>query len=198
MDKLFNIQLFADEPAADTNTDVETPEKDNKPGTNTETPAERKYTDDDVDKLINKKFAEWQKQQEKKVSEAERLSKMTAEEKAAEKFKVLEEKLKAYETAAARAEMTKQARAMLQDKGIVVGDELLANLIAEDADNTKASVESFISLFNSAVENAVKNALKGAAPKAGSAPAGMTKEQILSITNRAERQRLMKENAHLF
>jgi hypothetical protein len=191
---LFNLQMFAEE----TETAApETPEKqDNKPEANGG--AEAKYTDADLDRIINQKFAAWQKQQEKKVSEAERLSKMTAEEKAAERVKALEDKLKGYEVAAARADMTKQARAMLQDKNIVVGDELLANLISDDADTTKASVESFISMFNSAVEKAVKEALKGETPKAGGAPSGMTKEQILAIPNRAERQRLMKEHKELF
>jgi hypothetical protein len=157
-----------------------------------------KYSDADLDKIINSKFAAWQKQQEKKVSEAERLSKMTAEEKAAEELKAIRAELDGYKTAAARAEMMKQGRAMLQDKNIVVGDELLANLIAEDAEDTKAAVESFISMFNAAVEKAVKEALKGEPPKAGSAPTGMTKEQILAIPNRAERQRLMKEHKDLF
>lgn len=204
MDKLFNIQLFAEE-AADNNPAAETPENNsNKPGMNTEA-AEKKYTDDDVDKLINKKFAEWQKQQEKKTekdkaeaAEAARLAQMTAEEKAAERIRVLEEKLAAADREKEFTAMAKQARAMLQDKGLNVGDELLANLISKDAEGTKAAAENFITLFNAAKDQAVKDALKGAAPKAGSAPAGMTKEQILAVQNRAERQRLMKENAHLF
>lgn len=199
MDKLFNIQLFADEPAAESPA-AETPENDNKPGMNTEA-AEKKYTDEDVDKLINKKFAEWQKQQDKnkaKDAEAARLAQMTAEEKANERIRQLEERLAAADREKAVTAMTKQARAMLQDKGLNVGDELLANLIADDAEGTKAAVENFITLFNAAKDQAVKDALKGAAPKAGSAPAGMTKEQIMAVTNRAERQRLMKENAHLF
>lgn len=161
-----------------------------------QTPA-AKYTDADVNEILNKKFAEWQKKHEKKVSEAERLSKMTAEEKAAEKLKELEAKIHGYEKAAARAEMGKQARAMLQDKNIVVGDELLSNLIAEDADTTKAAVESFISLFSAAVEKAVKEKVKGTTPKTGTS-GGITKEQILAVTNRAERQRLMQEHMDLF
>lgn len=194
---LLNLQLFADE--ADSG-EAETPEntenqtkeqeQDNK--------ATPKYTDADVDRLISQKFAEWQKKQERKVSEAERLGKMTAEEKTAERMKALEDKLHGYEVAAARAEMTKQARAMLQDKGVHVGDELLANLIAEDAEGTKASVESFLTLFNNAVERAVKERMKGETPKAGSASTGMTKEQILAVKNRAERQRLISENMNLF
>lgn len=199
MDKLFNIQLFAEEPA-EPGAEPKTPEKEvTEPGANDRNVP--KYTDEDVDKLINKKFADWHKQQEKskaKDAEAARLAQMTAEEKANERIRQLEERLAAADREKAVTAMTKQARAMLQDKGLNVSDELLANLIAEDAEGTKAAVESFITLFNAAKDQAVKDALKGAAPKAGSAPAGMTKEQILAVTNRAERQRLMKENAHLF
>lgn len=199
MEKLFNIQLFAEaeeqpgEPAGGTE------KQHNEPGADPR--ATPKYTDEDVDRLINKKFAEWQKQQEKdkkKDEEAARLAKMTAEEKANERIRMLEEKLAAADREKAVTAMAKQARAMLQDKGLNIGDELLANLIAEDAETTKAAVESFITLFTAARDQAVKDALKGATPKAGGAPAGMTKEQILAVTNRAERQRLIKENIHLF
>ena len=198
---LFDLQMFAEDPAS-AGTAPGTAEKDDTKGAAADTgkdpEKEAKYTDADIDRIINKKFAEWQKQQDKKVSEAERLSKMSAEEKANERIKQLEERLAAADKEKAVAAMAKQARAMLQDKNIVVGDELLANLIADDAETTKASVENFISLFNSAVDKAVKEALKGESPKAGSAPSGMTKEQILAIPNRAERQRLMKEHKDLF
>lgn len=195
--RLFDLQMFAED--ADTSGAAETPETatevTKEPDENKAAP---KYTDDDVDRLINKKFAEWQKAQEKKTTEAERLGRMTAEEKANERIKAMEDKLREYETNAARTEMTKQARAILQDKGINVSDALLANLVADDADATKASVEAFVSLFQSAVEKAVKDAVKGETPKTGAATTGITKEQIMAVTNRAERQRLISENMHLF
>lgn len=198
---LFDLQLFAEDAPTTIGADgaADTPEK---PTTQTKEPDEPKavpkYTDDDVDRLIERKFAEWQKKQEKKTTEAERLGRMTAEEKANERIKAMEDKLREYETNAARTEMTKQARAILQDKGINVGDALLSNLIADDADATKASVEAFVSLFQSAVEKAVKDAVKGETPKTGSGNTGITKEQIMAVTNRAERQRLISENMHLF
>ena len=196
--KWFDLQLFAEAEAAAEQPEAETPENNN----NDEKPEEKakpqaKYTDDDVDKILNQKFAKWQKEQEKKTSEAERLGKMTAEEKANERIKVLEEKLAAAELKESRAAMTKQARAILQDKNINVSDELLANLVAEDADSTKASVESFITLFNAEVEKKVKEAYKGETPRKGGT-ATLTKEQILAVTNRSERQRLINENMHLF
>lgn len=192
--RILDLQMFADGDGGE----VETPENtdtDKEPGA---PKAEPKYTDADLDRIINQKFAAWQKQQEKKVSEAERLSKMTAEEKANERIKQLEERLAAADKEKAVAAMSRQARAILAEKNINVNDELLANLVADDADATKANCENFISLFNAAVEKAVKDALKGESPKAGSAPAGMTKEQILAIPNRAERQRMMKEHKDLF
>ncbi len=197
--RFLDLQMFADDGdggGADPNGSADGGADGGNPGTEPKG-GEAKYTDADLDRIINQKFAAWQKQQEKKVSEAERLSKMTAEEKAAEKLKSLEEKIKGYEAAAARTEMTKQARAMLADKNINAGDELLANLIAEDAESTKAAVESFISLFTAAVEKAVKEKVKGDTPKAGTST-GLTKEQILAIPNRAERQKLMKEHKDLF
>lgn len=208
MDKknLFDLQLFADDPASAPGTAG----KADGDGAAADTGKESdrtvpKYSEDDVDKLLSGKFAEWAKKRDKErvkeeeaAKEAARLAQMTAEEKANERIRQLEERLAAADKEKAVTAMTKQARAMLQDKNIVVGDELLANLIADDAETTKASVESFISLFNAAVDNAVKEALKGNSPKAGSAPTGLTKEQILAIPNRAERQRLMKEHKDLF
>ena len=198
MNTLFDLQLFAGDSAA------EIPEAGNEreAGAEQEAPeekkAEPKYTDADIDRIIGQKFAEWQKKQDKKVSEAERLGKMTAEEKTAERIKTLEDKLHGYETEAARAEMCKQARAMLQDKNVHVDDALVVNLIAEDAEGTKAAVDSFLSAFTSAVERAVKEALKGEPPRAGGDAGHLTKAQILAVKNRAERQRLISENMNLF
>ena len=193
--KLFDLQMFAED-GDNGGDDADTPEKQpNQPGNDPKPAA--KYTDEDVDRILNKKFAEWQKNQEKKVSEAERLSKMTAEEKANERIKQLEERLAAADREKAVAAMSRQARAILSEKNINVNDELLANLVADDADATKANCENFISLFNSAVEKAVKERVKGDTPKTGTS-SGMTKEQILAIPNRAERQRMMKEHKELF
>lgn len=193
--KLFDLQMFAED-GDNGGADADTPEKQpNQPGNDPKPAA--KYTDEDVDRILNKKFAEWQKNQEKKVSEAERLSKMTAEEKANERIKQLEERLAAADREKAVAAMSRQARAILSEKNINVNDELLANLVADDADATKANCENFISLFNAAVEKAVKERVKGDTPKTGTS-SGLTKEQILAIPNRAERQRMMKEHKDLF
>ena len=96
-------------------------------------------------------------------------------------------------------EMAKTARKMLADEEINIPDELLGHLVSENAEDTKTAVEAFAKMYKAAVQAAVKDALKGNPPKAGSGGKGnMTKDQILAITNPAERQRLIAENMELF
>lgn len=190
-----NLQMFADDPEPNPEPGNPAPEPAPEPK-----PGEKKYTDEDVDNIINRKFAEWEKKQQKaleKKSEAEKLKEMNAQQKADYEREQLEKKVEELMKKEALSQMSRSARGMLQEKGINVSDQLLSMLISEDADTTKASVDSFISLFQAEVGKAVKEALKGETPKTGGA-SGMTKEQIMAVTNRAERQRLIKENINLF
>ena len=202
--KRFDLQMFADgDPAPGTagKVDGDGAAADTGNGNDRTVP---KYSEDDVDKLLSGKFAEWAKKRDKErakeeeaAREAARLAQMTEAEKSAERIKQLEERLAAADKEKAIAAMTKQARAILSDKNIHVDDALLANLISEDADSTKAAVESFVKLFLAEVEKAVKEKVKGEPPKTGTS-SGLTREQIEAIPNRAERQRMMAQNAHLW
>lgn len=124
---------------------------------------------------------------------------MTKEEKAEYKASKLEKELEELKRQNARSDMAKTARKMLADEEINIPDELLVNLVAEDADGTKKAVEAFSKMYKGAVQAAVKEALKGNSPKAGTGGKGtMTKEQILAVKNPTERQRLIAENLELF
>lgn len=184
------LQLFAEEGGEGGEGGTPAPQQ------NEQKPA-AKYTDADLDRIISKKFAEWKQSEEKKVTEAERLAKMSAEEKANEHVKSLEQRVLEFEQREAKNEMMRQARAILSEHNINASDAILANLVADDADTTKAAVESFAKEFEAAVENAVKAKLKSETPRTGTS-SGLTREQIMNIQNRSERQRLIKENMHLF
>lgn len=199
-----NLQLFAEatgtdseEGGADDSSSGESkpPEKSKESDNNSKSSA--KYTDEDVDKMFDRKFAELMKKHQKEMDEARRLAEMNAQEKAEYENNKLKEQVQELMKKEARSEMSKVARAMLSEKGINVNDNLLGALISDDADKTKKSVENFITLFQDAVNKAVKDALKGEPPKTGTT-SGLTKEQIMKVTNRAERQRLIKENMNLF
>ena len=158
----------------------------------------KKYTDADVDEIINKKFAKWQKEQEKKISEAEKLAGMNAQEKAEHERDKLQKELDELKRANSIAEMEKTARTMLRDDGVNVPDEVVSSLIADDADSTKTKVEAFSKAFKEAVQTAVKDALKGKAPATGKGGSTLTKADILKIANRAERQKAIAEHIELF
>lgn len=158
-----------------------------------------KYTDEDVDKLISQKVAEWKKKEQKAVDEAKKLAEMNAQQKAEYERDQFKKQLEQYQERESLAEMTKTARKMLSDEEINVPDELLDRLVSTDAEQTKVAVDSFTKLFKESVQNTVKDALKGNAPKAGTGgKSTVTKEQILGIKDRAERQRMITEHINLF
>lgn len=158
----------------------------------------KKYSDAEVDEIINKKFAKWQKEQERKISEAEKLAGMNAQEKAEHERDTLQKELDELKRANSIAEMEKTARTMLHDDGVNVPDEVVSSLIADDADSTKSKVEAFSKAFKEAVQTAVKDALKGKAPATGKGGSTLTKADILKIANRAERQKAIAEHIDLF
>ena len=110
----------------------------------------------------------------------------------------LRKEIDGYKKEKAIGAMTKVARGILNDSKIVVNDELLGNLVAEDAETTKANVENFVKNFNDAVQKAVAEALRGKTPRLKDGSKELTKEDILKIKNRSERQKAMAEHPELF
>ena len=159
---------------------------------------EKKYSDEDLNAILDKRFARWKADQEKEKAEAKRLAEMNAQERAeAERDKVQKE-LDELKAKNAIAEMTNEARKMCAEHDINVGDDLLSVLVNKDADKTKKAVDAFVKMFESEVEKAVKEKLKGNGPKRGGSNKGVTRESILNITDPMERQRMIAENMDLF
>lgn len=188
-----NLQLFADDVEdSDDNDNKDTSEKEEKKE------PEKKYSDEDLDRIISKKFAKWKQDQEKAVDEAKKLADMNAQEKAEYERDKIRKELDELKNEKVLNEMSKTARKMLSDEGINISDDLLANLVTTDAEKTKSVVNDFAKMFKSEVESAVKEALKGNPPKKGVKNTAITKEQIMAIKNTAERQKMINEHMELF
>lgn len=129
--------------------------------------SEKKYSDEDVDKLIKRKFAEWEKKKQKEEDEAKKLAKMNAQEKADYKNRQLEERIAELEREKTLSSMKDEARKMLSEKNINISDELLAFMVTSDAEKTKTAVDSFAELFNAAVNEAIKSKARQSIPKEG-------------------------------
>lgn len=180
-------------PASEPNVSEET---QTKPEPNARTVA--KYSDEDLDRIINAKVAKLMEKQEKKISEAKKLAEMDAQQRAEyerDQFKAQIEELLREKT---RGEMMTTARAMLAEKEVHLGDDLLGMLVTEEAESTKQNVESFLALFSAAVEDAVKDKLRRKTPAKMSGSAKLTKEEIFAIQDSGKRRRTIAENMDLF
>ena len=162
-----------------------------------ETKPEAKYTDEDVDKILNQKFAKWQEDKEKEISEAQKLANMTAEEKIQAEKEAIEEELNQLRNAQTQAEMTNTARGILKAKKIDIDDRLIKVLITDNAEDTKANVEAFTELFTRAVNQGVLDKIKDPNNRRGTT-SKITREEIMAIEDIVTRQEKIKENIHLF
>jgi hypothetical protein len=179
----------ANKDATTTTTQTE-PKQDNK--------QQPKYTDADVDEIVSKRLAKWEKQQAAKVEEAAKLAEMNAQQKAEYERDKVQKELDEYKRRDTVNAMVAESRRQLSEQGITVSDDILARLVGETAEETKASVDAFSTAFTAAVEDAVKRQLAGKAPAAGVATKTMTKEEILAIKDPIVRQAAIRDNIGLF
>lgn len=157
-----------------------------------------KYTDADVDEIVSKRLAKWEKQQAAKVEEAAKLAEMNAQQKAEYERDKVQKELDEYKRRDTVNAMVAESRRQLSEQGIAVSDDILARLVGETAEETKASVDAFSTAFTAAVEDAVKKQLAGKAPAAGVATKTMTKEEILAIKDPIARQAAIRDSIGLF
>jgi hypothetical protein len=201
---IYNLQLFADEPQTEpANDPTEQKAKSKSDGTQESNEdkageAQKKlYTDEDVDKLINRKFAEWQAKKDQEINEAQKLAEMNEQQKAEYKLDKLQKELDEYKNRETLSEMAKTARSILSEQNINIPDELVSVLVTTDADTTSANVKAFAKAFQSAVSQAVDSKISHREPRTGGSKT-VTKNDIMAIKDTATRQKAIAENIELF
>ena len=185
-DKLLkmNLQMFSDpEPEP-------TPEPKSEPSEPTPPKPEPKYTDEDVDKIIAKRLDRWQKDQEAKQKEAERLAAMSAEERANEEIKKLKAQIKTYEQAETRHAMAAQVEKELKEANLTVDANMVGMLVRDTAEETQAAIKTFVASMEAMQKQWDVERSKGK-PKPSAQPTSLdvnsklpTKDQILRMTYR--------------
>ena len=115
-----------------------------------------------VNAAVTRAQEKWKALTDDKLSEAEKLAKMTKEEKAQYMQKKKEKELSDREAAVTRSELMAEAKNNLSDEGLPV--ELAEVLNYTDADVCKKSMETVKKAFQTAVEKAVDEKLKGGKP----------------------------------
>ena len=158
---------------------------------------EKKYTDADVDEIINKKFAKWKSEQEAKENEAKKLAKMNADEKQKYQLDQREQELANREQVLARKELTAEAKTMLSERGLPI--ELVNVIDLTSAETVTDSVASIQKSWEDAVQKGVSDRMKGSAP-IKTAPQNnneLTKAQFYRMSH-AEKANLKQTNPELY
>ena len=122
---------------------------------------EKTFTQAELDKILNKKFAQWQKKTEEAKAEAERKAKLTEAEKLAEERKEFEAMRKQFEY----EKRVNSTSKVLASNNLPV--EFADFLIAENDEATTQRVDLFKNTFNEALEKALTERLRGNTPKVG-------------------------------
>lgn len=120
---------------------------------------EKTFTQAELDKILNKKFAQWQKKTEEAKAEAERKAKLTEAEKLAEERKEFEAMKKQFEY----EQRVNSTSKVLASNNLPI--EFADFLIAESDEATTQRVDLFKNAFNEALEKALVERLKGNTPK---------------------------------
>lgn len=135
-----------------------------------------------IDTAVTKAQEKWQALTDDKLSEAERLAKMTKEEKEQYQRQKKEKELSDREAVITRKELMAEAKNTLASDGLP--QELAEVLNYTDADSCKKSMEKVKAVFQKAVETAVEEKLKGGKPpkKApGTDPQKTQEQQVYNL-----------------
>ena len=153
---------------------------------------EKTFTQEELDKILNKKFAQWQKKTEEAKAEAERKAKLTEAEKLAEERKEFEAMKKQFEY----EQRVNSTSKVLASNNLPI--QFADFLIAENDEATTQRVDLFKNAFNEALEKAVSERLKGRTPKVSTNKSvEVTKEQFNKM-DLVQRQKLFVENRELY
>lgn len=162
------------------NSDIETQDNvsvsdpaDNQPG-------EKLFTQEDVDKMITKRLAKEKAKQEKALKEAERLSKMSEEERVKAELEADRQAFEEERAAYLKEKMHTACEKELVKESLPV--EFAGLLVADDADTTSSNIKAFKDKWNKALESAVNERLKASArvPKKETHEAeGITWEDVI-------------------
>ncbi|MED4377977.1 DUF4355 domain-containing protein [Schinkia azotoformans] len=139
------------------------------------------YTEQDFQKKLQEELAKATAKHNEDIeaarSEAEKLAKMTADEKAKYEFEQREKKVEEKEKEIVLRELRAETLNTLSEKNIP--QEVIDIVLADNAENTAKNIDAFKSVFDKAVQAAVEARLSGKSPQVGSGTATKgTEEQV--------------------
>ena len=166
----------------------------------TQEPTVKTFTQEEVDKMIQKRLSRERKDIEAKIEaerrEAEELAKLSEAEKQKKLFEKQVAEFEATKRAFEQEKLLNETSKQLASKNLPI--EFAEMLKAQDAESTFENIKIFEAKFNEAVERLVNERLKGKTPKAQTgAVEGVTKEAFNKMSYK-ERLELYNSDPELY
>ena len=166
----------------------------------TQEPTVKTFTQEEVDKMIQKRLSRERKDIEAKIEaerkEAEELAKLSEAEKQKKLFEKQVAEFEATKRAFEQEKLLNETSKQLASKNLPI--EFAEMLKAQDAESTFENIKIFETKFNEAVERLVNERLKGKTPKAQTgAVEGVTKEAFNKMSY-MERLELYNSDPELY
>ena len=166
----------------------------------TQEPTVKTFTQEEVDKMIQKRLSRERKDIEAKIEaerrEAEELAKLSEAEKQKKLFEKQVAEFEATKRAFEQEKLLNETSKQLASKNLPI--EFAEMLKSEDAESTFENIKIFEAKFNEAVERLVNERLKGKTPKAQTgAVEGVTKEAFNKMSYK-ERLELYNSDPELY
>lgn len=195
------LQFFAENEGGTETPDNETPEINVEELSDEQLAAiKEKYgfkDDEDVNSIVQSKRTRWQKELEKEKDEAARLAKLSEKER---QQALLDKEKEDFEKERAQFKQEKlfvEKGKQLTAEGLP--SEFAHRIVGETAEDILADVKKLREEFDKAVEAKVNERLATKrTTRVGTGAGQMTKAEIMSVKDSAERQRLIAENRDLF
>lgn len=136
---------------------------------------EKKYSEDEMNKIVEERLArerakakkdaeEAAKKAEAEKADAARRAKMTAEEKAADDLKKLQEENEQLKAAQLHVELSNEATAALKEAELTATTDMLDLVVGADSDSTKENVEKLKGIIDAAIKAHDAERAKGRTP----------------------------------
>lgn len=187
-----NLQFFAEgSPAPETGAPAGAEATDTEQQEQPQEGSQRTFTQEEVDKMVQKRMARYDRDHQKEVddarSEATRLAKMTKDQRKEHELEEANRKAENAQAELARYKMRDTARKQLVEGGYTPTDEDIDLIVTDKAESTQQNVQAILSMVERVKSSTRDEMLKGATPQITGDP--VKKPQSLkgmSIIERAE------------
>ena len=121
----------------------------------------KKYTDEDVNRIIDAKWKKWEERQAKKQAEAKKLEGLSDVEKAEKLRKQAEDHANELQAELDKMQMRQTTSKMLNEASLPVSDTITSLITTGEAETTKQNVDALVAYGKQIAEAVKREYLRG-------------------------------------